>query len=170
MSALVTSVGSGRLFRCLSLIRAEAWKGISLMVYKSVWHDAWLVYMCRYSTLEWVKFTPVPNAPPRAQRTINCLKAGIVASNGIVTVSQNYAAEICAQDGKDQDSALSSLLTERSAVLRGIVNGIDTVEWNPEADPYLPAQYNMDNLKVNEWSFLSEVISVHNRRPFQVIP
>jgi len=66
------------------------------------------------------------------------LKAGLFYSDHITTVSPNYAHEI-------QQEALGfgmqGLLSTRSNVLTGILNGIDIDEWNPAADRHLVAQY-----------------------------
>lgn len=42
-------------------------------------------------------------------------------------------------------AGMEGLLSERAPVLNGIVNGIDTDEWNPAADPHLPVKYDMTN-------------------------
>ncbi|MHB0873297.1 MAG: glycogen synthase GlgA [Acidithiobacillus ferrooxidans] len=67
------------------------------------------------------------------------MKAGLAFSDQITTVSPTYAAEI-------QTSAfgmgLDGLLRSRSERLSGILNGIDTIHWNPGADPYLAAHYS----------------------------
>ncbi|OZA06020.1 MAG: starch synthase, partial [Methylophilaceae bacterium 17-44-8] len=41
---------------------------------------------------------------------------------------------------------LQGLLQLRSSDITGILNGIDTEEWNPEADPYLPYPYSATKL------------------------
>jgi starch synthase len=70
------------------------------------------------------------------------LKAGLVCSDLVTTVSPRYAAEIqtpefgCGMDG---------LLRHLSHRLVGIVNGIDDELWNPETDPHLAAQYGRKN-------------------------
>lgn len=74
---------------------------------------------------------------------ISFLKAGIFYADQISTVSPTYAKEIqTAQYG----FGLHGLLKARQANLTGILNGIDTQDWNPATDAYLPAQYNIDNL------------------------
>ena len=74
---------------------------------------------------------------------INFLKAGIVFSDAINTVSRKYAQEI---QTPEYGFGLDGLLRERSGVLSGILNGVDYTRWNPEADPYLPAGYSSANL------------------------
>ena len=87
---------------------------------------------------------------------INYLKTGILYADAITTVSRTYAREI-------QTSAfgagLEDLLRERSAVLFGIVNGIDPDEWNPATDPHLAANYDAEHLEgklVNKRALLDD--------------
>lgn len=69
---------------------------------------------------------------------LSFLKAGIAFSDAITTVSPRYAQEI-------QTAAfgfgLEGLLRKRGQEIKGILNGIDTDEWNPETDPYLTKNY-----------------------------
>ncbi len=74
---------------------------------------------------------------------LNCLKAGIVFSDAISTVSRKYAEEI---QTPEYGFGLDGLLRERRGVLSGIVNGVDYSRWNPETDAYLPARYTPENL------------------------
>ena len=70
---------------------------------------------------------------------IGFLKAGLRLSDRITTVSPTYAREILTpQFGM----ALDGLLRTRSAVVSGIVNGIDDEVWNPATDPILAANYS----------------------------
>ncbi len=70
------------------------------------------------------------------------LKAGIVFSDWVTTVSPTYAREIqTSADGMGMDG----VLRERAPRLTGILNGIDADVWNPESDPYLPAPYSVAN-------------------------
>lgn len=72
---------------------------------------------------------------------LNLLKAGIVFADAINTVSPTYAQEIQTQE---QGCGLESVLQHRSNRLFGIINGIDTGEWNPATDPHLPSNYDSD--------------------------
>ena len=67
------------------------------------------------------------------------LKAGLYYADHITTVSPTYAREI-------QQEALGfgmqGLLAHRSDKLTGIVNGIDTSDWNPATDPHLVQGYD----------------------------
>ena len=73
---------------------------------------------------------------------LNFLKAGIAKSDLLNTVSPTYAREI--QSG--QGEGLDGLLRARSGDLSGIVNGIDTLRWNPRLDPSLITNYDETTL------------------------
>ena len=74
---------------------------------------------------------------------MNLMKAAIRHSNILSTVSPTYAREI-------QTSAygfgLDGELALRSHDLRGVLNGIDTYEWNPAQDPYIAAPFSADDI------------------------
>jgi len=74
---------------------------------------------------------------------VNFLKAGIVFSDAINTVSRKYAEEI---QTPEYGFGLDGLLRERRSVLSGILNGVDYARWSPEADQYLAARYSPENL------------------------
>ncbi|MCE5241967.1 MAG: glycogen synthase GlgA [Syntrophobacteraceae bacterium] len=74
----------------------------------------------------------------------NFLKAGLVYSDMLTTVSPRYSQEIQASEF---GCGMDGLLRDRHNSLVGILNGIDCEEWNTEADPYLPARYSMDDLE-----------------------
>jgi len=67
------------------------------------------------------------------------MKAGLVYSDAITTVSPTYAREI---QTPEYGCKLDGLLRTRANVLHGIVNGIDDALWNPATDTLIPAQYN----------------------------
>jgi len=73
---------------------------------------------------------------------LNLLKTGIVFADSINTVSPRYAQEIQTQP---LGSGLEGVLSHRTDVLSGIVNGADYGVWNPAADPHLPVNYGRDN-------------------------
>ena len=70
---------------------------------------------------------------------IGMLKAGLRYADRLTTVSPTYAAEICTTEG---GMSLDGLLRSRADRLTGILNGIDTAVWNPQADPALPAPFS----------------------------
>ena len=70
---------------------------------------------------------------------VNFLKAGIVWSDAISTVSPTYAREI---QTPEYGWGLDGLLRSRASKLTGILNGIDFDQWNPATDPHLPAHYS----------------------------
>lgn len=75
---------------------------------------------------------------------INILKAGLVFSDLITTVSRRYAQEIQTQES---GRGLEGVLQERSKDLFGIVNGVDYNVWNPEKDKLIPSRYGLKNPK-----------------------
>ncbi|SFW25062.1 glycogen synthase GlgA [Nitrosovibrio sp. Nv17] len=66
------------------------------------------------------------------------LKAGLYYADHIATVSPTYAREI---QTPALGFGLHGLLAARRDRIIGIVNGIDTNEWNPATDPALPQRY-----------------------------
>ncbi|HWS27732.1 MAG TPA: glycogen synthase [Xanthomonadales bacterium] len=67
------------------------------------------------------------------------MKAGLVLADALTTVSPTYAREIqTAQFGE----SLDGVLRLRSAVLSGILNGIDTSVWNPSTDALIEHHYD----------------------------
>jgi starch synthase len=74
---------------------------------------------------------------------VSFLKAGIFYADQLSTVSPTYALEI---QTETFGFGLQGLLQLRNADITGILNGIDTDEWNPEADPYLPVGYSEKKL------------------------
>lgn len=74
---------------------------------------------------------------------VNFLKAGLLYSDAISTVSPTYSREI---QTPEFGCGLEGVLRKRSDRLFGILNGIDYLEWNPETDPALPAHYSRGNL------------------------
>ena len=74
---------------------------------------------------------------------LSFLKAGVYYADSITTVSPTYAAEI---QTPDFGFGMEGLLTNRSKDIHGILNGIDTNEWNPATDPHLAHPYDENSL------------------------
>lgn len=79
-----------------------------------------------------------------SNRDANYLKGGIVYADAITTVSNTYAEEI---KTPFYGEGLDGLMRARSNSLRGIVNGIDYEEYNPETDPNIFKRYNAKNFR-----------------------
>jgi starch synthase len=73
----------------------------------------------------------------------SALKAGLVFSDAISTVSPRYSQEIQTAEFGER---FEGLLTARRNDLVGILNGVDYDEWNPETDKYIAARYSAQNL------------------------
>ena len=70
---------------------------------------------------------------------ISFLKAGLFYADVLCTVSPTYAQEI---QTTEFGFGLEGLLQARRSDLTGILNGIDTQEWNPATDVHLPKNYS----------------------------
>ena len=75
---------------------------------------------------------------------INFLKAGIVHATALSTVSPTHAREI---QTPEYGSGLDPLLRQRSADLIGILNGVDTEDWDPATDRLIPHHYDASSLE-----------------------
>jgi starch synthase len=78
---------------------------------------------------------------------VSFLKAGLVHSDGLTTVSPTYAQEILTPAA---GCGLDGVLRSRAADLVGILNGIDDAVWSPANDCHLPAVYDARNLRGKE--------------------
>jgi starch synthase len=74
---------------------------------------------------------------------VNVMKAGIIYSHVLSTVSETYAREI---QTEEYGMGLDGLMRARSADLFGVLNGVDYSQWDPSVDSYLPARYSADEL------------------------
>ena len=79
-----------------------------------------------------------------AYKDANLVKGGIVYADAITTVSNTYAEEI---KTPFYGEGLDGLLRARSNDLRGIVNGIDYDDFNPETDKNIEYPYNAINFR-----------------------
>ena len=70
---------------------------------------------------------------------ISLLKAGIVYSEAITTVSPTYAREI---QMPEYGLNMAGILSHRQNSLHGILNGVDYRLWDPAIDAHIPAHYS----------------------------
>ena len=96
---------------------------------------------------------------------VGFLKAGILFSDQITTVSPSYAQEITTIGG---GMGLDGLLRSRGSALSSIVNGIDTDIWNPATDPALTANYTASKLKQRKLN--KEAVEKHFNIPHSDAP
>ena len=93
------------------------------------------------TNLPWQFFTP---DGMEFYGQMNLLKAGILFSDLLTTVSPKYAQEIQTQE---YAHGLENPVRSRADRLRGILNGVDHEEWNPEADPHIAKHFSAANLE-----------------------
>lgn len=82
------------------------------------------------------------NGETRINNNVSYLKAGIMTSDRITTVSPTFAKELL----EDKYNPISYVLNERKSVFRGILNGIDTKEWNPDTDKLINYNFTIENV------------------------
>ncbi len=104
-----------------------------------------------------------------AYKDANLLKGGIVFADAVTTVSETYAEEI---KTNFYGEGLNGLLQARSHDLRGIVNGIDYKEFNPETDKYIEFPYNAVNFRKekikNKRALQAELSLAQDDRKFMI--
>ncbi|KAL6009131.1 Sucrose synthase [Asimina triloba] len=81
----------------------------------------------------------------------NIFGAGLKAADRIVTVSHGYSWELKTSEG---GWGLHQIINENDWKFKGIVNGIDTKEWNPELDVFLSSDgytnYSLETLQTGK--------------------
>lgn len=75
---------------------------------------------------------------------VNLMKGGIECANAVTTVSPSYANEIL---DPWYSHGLDTILRQRCYKLRGILNGIDVENYNPETDKDIFKNYTADNVR-----------------------
>ncbi|MDR0392283.1 MAG: glycogen synthase GlgA [Planctomycetaceae bacterium] len=78
---------------------------------------------------------------------LNLMKTGIMFAKGVTTVSPRYAIEI---QSPEFGCGMESVLQYRSPMLRGILNGVSTRQWNPKTDRFIVAQYDHNSITENK--------------------
>ena len=73
------------------------------------------------------------------------LKAGIVFSDHVTTVSPTYAREICTPEFGYRFDGLLQQLGNR---LTGILNGIDLATWDPATDQHIATNYSVNRERI----------------------
>lgn len=73
----------------------------------------------------------------------SALKAGIVFSDAVSTVSPKYSGEI---QTPEFGEGFDGLLRSKRSTLFGILNGVDYDQWNPETDSHTAARYSAKDL------------------------
>lgn len=73
---------------------------------------------------------------------VNFLKGAILTTDALTTVSESYAREL---QTAEFAHGLHNVLADHSFKTRGIVNGIDPKDADPETDPALCANYGVEN-------------------------
>jgi starch synthase len=119
-----------------ALRRAKTVFTVHNLAYQGLfWH-----WDMRLTGLDWDVFTP---EGLEFWGKMNLLKAGLVSADGITTVSKTYSREIRTPEF---GCGLEGVLVRRAADLSGIVNGIDTREWDPSRDRALPRTFSASRL------------------------
>jgi starch synthase len=75
---------------------------------------------------------------------LSFLKAGLMYSDIITTVSKKYAEEI--YTSPEQGYGFEGILKQRKNDIHGILNGVDYSIWNPEKDTIIPYRYSSKEL------------------------
>lgn len=75
---------------------------------------------------------------------INLLKAGLISSDVLTTVSPTYAKEI---QSSEYGFGLDGILRQRTKDLYGILNGVDTDVWNPSKDKKIASTYTAQTIE-----------------------
>ncbi len=86
------------------------------------WFDTW-----KLNLLEW-------------NNTLNAMAAAIKSAWRVTTVSPQYMQELI-----HSKTGLAPLFKAEASKCTGILNGIDTKEWNPEKDKFLPYHYHAED-------------------------
>jgi starch synthase len=102
--------------------------------------------------------------------SLNFMKAGIIFSDWLLTVSPTYAKEILLPE---KGFGLDGLLNKFSFKLSGILNGVDYSQWNPSTDPFIDYPYSRHSLEIKsknkEATYAELQIAENSQSPLVII-
>ncbi|MDY3118960.1 MAG: glycogen synthase [Peptoniphilus sp.] len=78
---------------------------------------------------------------------VNLMKAGIQYADAVTTVSKTYAEEL---EDEAYGRELAGLIRRHRGKMTGILNGIDTEEYDPKGDPLIEKNYDKDHVQDKE--------------------
>lgn len=89
----------------------------------------------------------------------NFLKAGILYSDAINTVSDTYAKELLTSE---YGAGMDNYLWSRHTDFYGILNGVDYSIWDPQTDKFLPYKYSINDFtgKVKNKKYLANKLGL----------
>lgn len=102
-----------------------------------------LAYQGTFPRMDFLLSNSKPTSKMFTNGQINMLKTGLVYADFITTVSPTYAKEIQTQE---QGCNLEDVIIKRKKHLKGIINGIDTKEWNPQKDTLIPYHFSIQKM------------------------
>jgi starch synthase len=110
-----------------------------------------------------------PSSPFEFWSRVNYMKVGLAFADMISTVSPRYAVEI--QSSGEYGFGLEGVLARRSGDLRGILNGIDDVVWDPARDPHVTRPYDREHLdaKASNHAALAEECGFPNGPDWPIV-
>lgn len=97
-----------------------------------------LAYQGEFPRFEFINAMEEPDPDLFTGGTVNLMRAGLLFSDCVSTVSPTYAREI---QTPEQGCGLDPILRERKDSLYGILNGIDPSAWDPGTDRHLPCPF-----------------------------
>ncbi len=101
---------------------------------------------------------------PIKPKTLNLLKGGLIYSDFIIPVSDNYAKEILT---KKHGCNLSSVLIKHKRKIKGILNGIDEKYWNPKIDKNLKFRFS-DKTSLKKLKQIKSELKNHLRKKLKL--
>ena len=102
-----------------------------------------LAYQGTFPRMDYLYANVKPDEQLFSNGQVNMLRTALVFSDYITTVSPTYAMEI---QTPGQGCGLDPILVKRSNRLKGIVNGIDINEWNPEKDKLIDHHFSRSDM------------------------
>ena len=102
----------------------------------------------------WARHTPLP--------------LGLLHAEKIVAVSPHYAEEILTPEF---GCGLDGFFKKRKSVLTGIINGLDTIAWDPQNDPHITRNFSADtlNLRANNKHHLQKQYQLEARQDIPLL-
>ena len=97
--------------------------------------------------------------------SVNFMKAGIIHSDAINTVSPRYSVEILTEEFGNR---LEGLLKKVSGKVSGIINGVDYTVWNPSFDGYIKKKYRTYKGKGANKESLQEELGLAKEQDIQL--